>query len=76
MIALTQADWFTDNVIRIWPDMNYRQINNYVLNLPEDQYMKLKKLYFEGFASGGGKQENPVAQNALKMLLEGVVHVN
>lgn len=69
MIGLGQASWFLDKLEFRYPEIDRESAYDPVHGLSDDKYFRMKQLFFEAFASGGGKKENPVAQAELKLQL-------
>jgi len=55
MTSLSQASWFTENLIRHWPFINRSNTRTIIEKLSDDAYMELKRLYYKGFASSDTK---------------------
>lgn len=69
-VGLGQADWFTNNLCRHFPDLIRQQTNDTILQLTAEKYMALKRLYFRAFATSISKPGDPVAAMQLEMELE------
>lgn len=51
MIGLGQAEWFTTNLQKHWTKLDWSKTNQVILDLTEERYMDLKRLYYKAFVS-------------------------
>lgn len=66
MIGLGQASWFLDQLSFWFPNFDRSASYDAVNGLSDIRYQELKKLFYKGFADGGGKEKDPAAQFQLK----------
>lgn len=71
-IGISQLSWFITHLKRHWPKLEeipYEELSGKLENLSQDHYMLMKRLYYQAFASGDGKEPDPVAEFELKLRL-------
>lgn len=65
-VGLGQADWFANNLQRHYPEVHRGTTTAILTTLKQEEYNKLKRLYWLGYATSDHKTANLEAQWELK----------